>query len=183
MAQPTAIHMVWTFMIEGHPRTILELAQRFSSEQGCGQDLFALRWPRGFACPRCAGARAWQMKRGLWLCQGCRAQVSVTAGTIFQDSHVPLTVWLRGMWHVASQKNGVRALGLQGVLVLGSYRTAWAMLHKLRRATGLTWARWGLARPGEALPGGELLCAADDVRVGVVEGQREDVAVFRRVQP
>ena len=51
-----------------------------------------------------------------------------------QDSHLPLTLWLRAMWHVTSQKNGVSALGLQRVLGLGSYKTAWAMLHKLRRA-------------------------------------------------
>jgi transposase-like protein len=58
----------------------------------------------------------------------------VTAGTIFQDSHLPLTAWFRAMWQVASQKNGVSALGLQRVLGLGSYKTAWALLHKLRRA-------------------------------------------------
>lgn len=56
------------------------------------------------------------------------------AGTVFQDSHLPLTTWFRAMWHVTSQKNGLSALGLQRVLGLGSYRTAWTMLHKLRRA-------------------------------------------------
>ena len=61
-------------------------------------------------------------------------QVSVTAGTIFQDSHLPLTTWFRTLWYVASQKNGVSALGLQREMGLGSYRSAWAMLHKLRRA-------------------------------------------------
>jgi hypothetical protein len=60
--------------------------------------------------------------------------MSVTAGTIFQDSHLPLTTWFRAMWHGTSQKNGISALGLQRVLGLGSYKTAWAMLHKLRRA-------------------------------------------------
>ena len=74
------------------------------------------------------------MGRGLWLCTTCRYQASVTAGTIFQDTHLPLTVWLRAIWHVTSQKTGVSALGLQRVLGLGSYKTAWAMLHKLRRA-------------------------------------------------
>jgi transposase-like protein len=58
----------------------------------------------------------------------------VTAGTIFQDTHTPLTVWFRAMWWVTTQKNGVSALGLQRVLGLGSYQTAWAWLHKLRRA-------------------------------------------------
>jgi len=74
------------------------------------------------------------MRGGLWLCQGCRRQVSVTAGTVFQDSHVPLSTWFRTMWHVTSQKHGASALGLQRVLGLGSYKTAWTMLHKLRRA-------------------------------------------------
>jgi len=60
--------------------------------------------------------------------------MSVTAGTIFQDSHLPLTIWFRAIWQVTSQKNGISALGLQRVLGLGSYKTAWAMLHKLRRA-------------------------------------------------
>jgi len=56
------------------------------------------------------------------------------AGTVFQDTHLPLPTWFRAMWHVTSQKNGISALGLQRVLGLGSYKTAWAMLHKLRRA-------------------------------------------------
>jgi transposase-like protein len=60
--------------------------------------------------------------------------MSVTAGTVFQDSHLPLTVWFRALWQITSQKNGISALGLQRVLGLGSYKTAWAMLHKLRRA-------------------------------------------------
>src|SRR3972149_3370266 len=121
-------------MIEDYPGTMMELEQRFSTEHACREYLFALRWPDGFACPRCGGKNAWLMNRGLWLCRGCRMQVSVTAGTIFQDSHLPLRTWFRTMWYVASQKNGMSALGLQRVMGLGSYRSAWAMLHKLRRA-------------------------------------------------
>jgi len=88
----------------------------------------------GFLCPVCGASEAWAMDRGLWLCRGCRHQVSVMAGTIFQDTHLPLTTWFRAMWYVTSQKNGVSALGLQRILGLGSYKTAWALLHKLRRA-------------------------------------------------
>lgn len=121
-------------MVEDYPDTLMELERRFSDEDACRAYLFALRWPTGFACPRCGGGEAWRMARGLWLCGACRAQVSVTAGTIFQDSKLPLTVWFRAMWQVTSQKNGMSALGLQRVLGLGSYKTAWAMLHKLRRA-------------------------------------------------
>jgi transposase-like protein len=136
-------------MVEDYPRTALELERRFSDEQACRRYLFALRWPKGFVCPRCGGGRAWEMGRGLWLCGDCRHQVSVTAGTIFHRSHQPLTTWFRGMWQVASQKNGVSALGLQRSLGLGGYQTAWTMLHKLRRA---------MVRPGR-----DRLCGQVDV--------------------
>jgi len=121
-------------MDEDYPRTLLELERRFSSEEACVAYLAALRWPAGWACPRCAGADAWSIRRARWLCDHCRYEMSVTAGTIFQDSHLPLTLWFRAMWQITSQKNGISALGLQRVLGLGSYKTAWAMLHKLRRA-------------------------------------------------
>lgn len=121
-------------MGEDYPRTLLEFEKRFSTDPACRQYLVALRWPEGFVCPRCRGRSAWVMQRGLWLCRGCRRQISVTAGTIFQDRKLPLTLWFRAMWHMTSQKNGVSALGLQRVLGLGSYKTAWGLLHKLRRA-------------------------------------------------
>jgi transposase-like protein len=132
-------------MHEDYPRTLRELERRFSDEQACRAYLYALRWPEGFVCPRCGGKGAWAMSRGLWLCRDCRRQVSVLAGTVFQDSHLPLTTWFRAMWHVTSQKNGISALGLQRSLGLGSYETAWAMLHKLRRA---------MVRPGRERLGG-----------------------------
>jgi transposase-like protein len=112
----------------------MDLERRFSTEEACRQYLFGLRWPDGFICPRCAGKTAWQATRGRLVCGNCRHQASVTAGTIFQDSHLPMTTWFRAMWYVTSQKNGVSALGIQRVLGLGSYKTAWALLHKLRRA-------------------------------------------------
>jgi len=121
-------------MVEDYPRTLMELERRFRTDEACRAYLFALRWPEGFVCPSCGGRDAWPMRRGLWLCQACRRQVSVTAGTVFQDSHVPLSTWFRTMWHVTSQKHGASALGLQRVLGLRSYKSAWTMLHKLRRA-------------------------------------------------
>ena len=78
--------------------------------------------------------KAWRLRKGLWQCRVCRRQVSVTAGTVIDTSHLPLQLWFRAMWQMTSQKNGISALGLQRVLGLGSYKTAWAMLHKLRRA-------------------------------------------------
>lgn len=121
-------------MEEDYPRTIMELEKRFGDDTACQSYLFALRWAEGFVCPHCQAKEVWSMANGRWLCAGCRAQVSVMAGTIFQDSKLPLTMWFRAMWQLTSQKNGVSALGLQRQLGLGSYKTAWTMLHKLRRA-------------------------------------------------
>jgi transposase-like protein len=70
----------------------------------------------------------------LYHCGQCGLQTSILAGTIFQDTKKPLRLWFRAMWHVTSQKYGANALGLQRVLGLGSYRTAWVWLHKLRHA-------------------------------------------------
>lgn len=120
-------------MAEDYPRTLLELEHRFSDEAKCRDYLFSLRWPEGFLCPVC-GSVGLAIRRDLWRCFQCGRETSVLAGTIFQDSKLPLTIWFRAMWQVASQKNGVSALGLQRALGLGNYKTAWAMLHKLRRA-------------------------------------------------
>lgn len=119
---------------EDYPRTMMEMERRFSSDEACRLYLARLRWPGGFECPRCHAPSGWATSRGLWVCAACRAQTSVVAGTVLQDSKLPLTAWLRAMWHVTSQKNGISALGLQRVLGLGSYKTAWSLLHKLRRA-------------------------------------------------
>jgi transposase-like protein len=120
-------------VVEDYPRTLQELEQRFATEQACRAYLFSLRWPEGVVCPECGGRQAWSLRHGLWLCGRCRHQTSVTAGTVFHDTHLPLTTWFRALWYVTSQKNGVSALGLQRVLGLGSYKTAWSLLHKLRR--------------------------------------------------
>lgn len=144
--------------MEDYPRTLAELEARFSSEGACREYLFRLRWPEGFRCPRCGGAKAWPLRSVLWQCAVCGRQVSVTAGTMFQDTRTPLTVWFRAMWWVTSQKNGVSALGLQRVLGLGSYQTAWAWLHKLRRA---------MVRPGRDRLSGRV--EVDEAYVGGLE--------------
>jgi len=120
--------------MEQYPNTLMELEAQFSTEAACRQYLFALRWPEGFICPRCGCAKAWRRGALLWECAKCGRQTSVTAGTIFQDTRKPLTVWFRAIWLVTSQKTGASASGVQRVLGLGSYRTAWTWLHKLRRA-------------------------------------------------
>lgn len=121
-------------MADEFPRTVLDFEADFATEAACRDYLFQLRWPEGFNCPRCHAKTAWAAQRNRWVCAHCRYQASVTAGTIFQDTRKPLRFWFRAMWYVTSQKNGASALGLQRVLGLGSYQTAWTLLHKLRRA-------------------------------------------------
>ena len=120
--------------MEPYPRTLAELESWFSTEKACREYLLRLRWPKGFVCPRCGTGKGWITNRELIVCAECDYQTSVLAGTIFQGTHKPLTMWFRAVWLVTSQKTGTSALGLQRVLGLGSYRTAWAWLHKLRRA-------------------------------------------------
>ncbi len=118
-----------------YPRTFQEMDAWFGSEAGCRDYIRRLRWPDGFICRRCgATGEPWVTARGVLLCRACDGETSLTAGTVFQDTRKPLRIWLLAMWFVTSQKNGVSALGLQRVLALGSYETAWTWLHKLRRA-------------------------------------------------
>ena len=144
--------------MEDYPRTLEEFEGRFATEQACREYLMQLRWPQGFVCPRCGGRRARPSRRGLLRCGQCDYQASVTAGTIFQDTRLPLRTWFRTMWWVTSQKNGASALGLQSILGLGSYRTAWALLHKLRRA---------MVRPGRERLSGRV--EVDETYVGGAE--------------
>lgn len=118
-----------------YPRNWNEFLDHFPSEQSCLDYLERLRWPQGFVCPHCGvAAEPYRSSRARLMCRNCSAQSTVTAGTIFEKTRTPLRVWLAAAWYVTNQKHGVSALGLQRVLGLGSYQTAWTMLHRLRRA-------------------------------------------------
>jgi len=118
-----------------YPRTRVEFDQFFPNNQACLSYLERLRWREGFACPRCASSGSpWRSSRGLLICPHCRKQASVLAGTLFHRTRTPLRTWFHAAWEITSQKYGANALGLQRVLGLGSYETAWAWLHKFRRA-------------------------------------------------
>lgn len=120
--------------MDDYPRNLSDLERRFATEEVCRQYLANLRWPDGFRCPRCDGAEAWSMGNGLLRCCSCDYKMSLTAGTIFEGTRKPLLMWFRAIWWVVGQKNGASAKGIQRMLELGSYQTAWAWLHKMRRA-------------------------------------------------
>lgn len=117
------------------PSTLLEFETIFPDEASCWDRLRAVRWPRGFRCPRCGERRSYALKRrGLEQCTGCRYQASVTAGTVLHGSRVPLRSWFYAIFFLARHKKGISALQLKRTLGLGSYKTGWLLLHKLRSA-------------------------------------------------
>ncbi len=117
-----------------YPRTAVELRDWFPTEQACRDYLARLRWPDGVVCPACKGTEVWSMTPPFYRCARCGYDFTVTAGTLFADTHKPLRLWFEAIWYVTNQKSGASALGVQRILGLGSYRTAWNWLHKLRRA-------------------------------------------------
>ena len=118
-----------------YPATWSQFLEWFHDDTACARYLERLRWPTGFACTACGVVgEPYRASRGRLMCRACSHQGSVTAGTIFDKTRTPLKVWFAAIWYLTSQKHGVSALGLQRVLGLGSYQTAWTILHRLRRA-------------------------------------------------
>ena len=118
-----------------YPSGWSELHAWFPDNEACLAYLERLRWAEGFVCPACGAiGEPWRQSRGRLTCRSCRHQTSVTAGTLFEKTRTPMTTWFAAAWYVTNQKSGANALGLQRVVGVGSYQTAWTMLHKLRRA-------------------------------------------------
>ena len=155
------IHILAPVPGKDYPRTWNEFLDGFATEEACLAYLERLRWANGFVCPRCGNiGEAYRASRTRLMCRACQHQSSVTAGTIFDKTRTPLRVWLAAAWYLTNQKQGVSALGLQRVLGLGSYQTAWTMLHRLRRA---------MVRPGrEQLKG---LVEVDETYLAITDRQ------------
>src|SRR5450759_4600566 len=122
-----------------YPGSLGEFQTWFQSDADCLDYLYWLRWPSGFVCAECGHAGGWRLGDGRFMCTDCGSRTSVTAGTIFDRTRTPLTVWFAACWNFASGKDGISALSLKRTLEIGSYQTAWAMLHRLRSV---------LVRPG-----------------------------------
>jgi transposase-like protein len=122
-----------------YPRSVGEFQSWFRTDADCLDYLEWLRWPTGFVCPACGHEGGWRLGDSRFMCGGCSGRTSVTAGTIFERTRTPLTVWFTACWLFATGKDGISALSLRRTLAIGSYQTAWAMLHRLRSV---------LVRPG-----------------------------------
>jgi transposase-like protein/predicted RNA-binding Zn-ribbon protein involved in translation (DUF1610 family) len=143
----------------GHyPRSLGEFHAWFPTDADCLDYLEWLRWPTGFVCPDCGNEGGWRVNDGRFMCNACAARSSVTAGTIFDRTRTPLTVWFTACWLFATGKDGIAAQSIKRTLEIGSYQTVWAMLHRLRSV---------LVRPGrEPLTG---VVQVDEAYIGGVE--------------
>jgi transposase-like protein len=116
--------------MEDYPANMMAFEKRFDSEQACLDYVAQVRWAGKMKCPHCGCEKLWRLKAG-FECSRCGRQTRILSGTLFEGTHLPLSVWFRAIWWMAVQKNGTSALGLQRLLGL-SYKTTWAMLHKIR---------------------------------------------------
>lgn len=115
------------------PKNQIEFEKMFSTEEQCIDCLREIRFPDGYKCRKCQHKEYWLNKRGIMICKSCKDELSITAGTIFHKSKLPLVTIFWALWWMVAQKNGVSAIGLQRILGIGSYRTSWTWLHKFRR--------------------------------------------------
>src|SRR6476469_10201812 len=111
--------------------------ERFGTEAACREALFAMRWREGLTCPA-GGHRGFcaLRTRKVFQCNRCKKQLSLTAGTVFQDTKLPLTAWFTAIYHLAHGKNGISAIELARRLGV-KRQTAWLIKHKLMRAMGV----------------------------------------------
>jgi hypothetical protein len=118
------------------PRSLPEFEALFPDEAACARWSVAKRWPDGFRCPACGHDKAWELgrERPTLQCAACERQVSVTAGTVLHGSHLGLRTWFLAAWLMTTHSNGISARQLWRQLGLGSYKSAWLLVRKLRRA-------------------------------------------------
>jgi transposase-like protein len=113
---------------------LIKLVERFRSEDECRAYLEELRWPDGVECPRCGGKIISRIKeRNQFDCDSCRYQFSVTAGTIFHDTHLPLWKWFAAVYLIVESKKSISAKQMERMLGT-TYRTAWHLSHRIRAA-------------------------------------------------
>jgi transposase-like protein len=119
--------------------TLPELSSIYSDESKCRELLKRLRWPEGVTCPRCKSKTISRLfTQSKFECADCCYQFSVTAGTVFNDSHLPLTQWFLATMLLCEAKKGMSACQIQRTLGIGSYKTAWYLCHRIRHAMAQT---------------------------------------------
>src|SRR5258708_5505065 len=122
------------FFLRGSAMTLPELNRLFSTDDDCREILTRLRWPEGVTCPRCQNQNVWWVQsRKQFTCSECSYQFSVTTGTIFNDSHLPLPSWFMAVLLLVEARKGMSANQVKRTLGV-SYKTAWYLCHRIRAA-------------------------------------------------
>jgi transposase-like protein len=137
---------------------LVKLVERFRGEDECRAYLEELRWPDGVGCPRCGDMTISRIKeRHKFDCDSCRYQFSVTAGTIFHDTHLPLWKWFAAVYLIVESKKGISAKQMERTLGT-TYRTAWHLNHRIRAALKEVDAQLlkGIVETDETFVGGEI---------------------------
>jgi len=145
-------------MLKEQEINLVSLADRFHDEEACRKYMEELRWPDGVKCPRCGSNKLSRIKkRSQFDCDSCRYQFSVTAGTIFHDTHLPLWKWFLAVYLMVESKKGVSANQLKRTLGV-SYKTAWYLSHRVRAALNEVDAQLlkGIVEVDETFVGGEM---------------------------
>ena len=113
---------------------IMKLMQEFGTDEKCRTTLEGLRWPDDPQCPKCDSKSLSRVqKREVFDCNSCRYQFSVTAGTIFHDTHLPLQKWFMAIYLIVESKKGISANQMKRMIGV-SYKTAWYLCHRIRAA-------------------------------------------------
>ena len=116
--------------------TFKEFRRRYNTEDACRAELFRLRFPNGFVCPKCGCVEYYPVHgRNIYQCRSCRHQTSVTAGTVMHRTHLPLTLWFWAIYLCATDKRGISAVQLSRTLGI-CYDSAWHLLDRIRTAMG-----------------------------------------------
>jgi hypothetical protein len=125
-----------TMDIRGFPTSLPEFQRVFPDDAACAAYLESVRWPDGFVCSKCGligEPYRFQTRSSVVLrCRGCKTNTSLTAGTVMQSSHTPLSTWFWGAYLMTTQTPGQSAVQFQRQLALTRYETAFQILHKLR---------------------------------------------------
>jgi len=126
-------------------RSLIGFQSDFPNDEACAGHPVKFRWPDGFVCPKCNHREDWYLPKGLYDCKACRFQTSITSGTIFHKTRVPLLRWYWLIYHMAMAKVGVSVFEMQRIPEIGCYETAWLMAHKIRKAMAERDAMYSLA--------------------------------------
>src|SRR5229473_4097744 len=122
------------FFLRGAFMALLAMLKKYSTDEKCREILTKLRWPEGVRCPRCKENQVCYLSDRKQFECSCGYQFSVTSGSVFNDSHLPLETWFAATYLLCEAKKGMSACQIQRTLGIGGYKTAWYLCHRIRHS-------------------------------------------------